>query len=232
MADTGEGHHMSKDGELGISVVIIDNQYVVHAGIEAWVAGNEPPIKIVGNFAHPAEFMALQAAQKTPVDVVILALEHEGRGPDFGGLRLLCRAGYRVIGYSHLISDEVILTALDAGAVNYVGKSEDGKHLRGAICAARSGVTYRPPRMADALERVELVGRPRLTRREREVLSAWLRTDNKDEVAKLLYIEPSTVATHVQRARAKYAAVGRAAPTKTLLIARAIEDGLIDVDDL
>jgi hypothetical protein len=32
--------------------------------------------------------------------------------------------------------------------------------------------------------------------------------------------------------RAKYAAVGRAATTKAALVAREIQDGIIDVDDL
>jgi DNA-binding NarL/FixJ family response regulator len=223
---------VSKEDLDGIAVVIIDNQYVVHAGVEAWVNGSRPPIKIVGNFAHPAEFMARQAAEKIPVDVVVFALEHDTSGPDFGGLRLLCRAGYRVIAYSHLASDEVILTCLDAGAVTYVGKFENGKHLRAAIYGARSATPYSAPRLSAAILHDKIVGRPRLTRREREVLAAWLRTDNKDEVAKLLFIEPSTVATHVQRARAKYAAVGRPAPTKTALIARALEDGLLTVDEL
>ena len=36
----------------------------------------------------------------------------------------------------------------------------------------------------------------------------------------------------VQRIREKYAAVGRPAPTKAALLARAIQDGLIDVNDL
>ena len=35
-----------------ISLVIIDGQYVVHAGIEAWVSGAEPPIKVVGNYSY------------------------------------------------------------------------------------------------------------------------------------------------------------------------------------
>ncbi len=74
--------------------------------------------------------------------------------------------------------------------------------------------------------------RPELAPREREVLLAWFRTDSKDEVARELHIAPTTVRTHLQRIRAKYAAAGRPAPTKAALVARAIQDGLIDVDDL
>lgn len=74
--------------------------------------------------------------------------------------------------------------------------------------------------------------RPELAPREKEVLLVWIRTDSKDGVARQLHIAPTTVRTHLQRIRAKYAAVGRPATTKAALVARAIQDGLIDVDDL
>lgn len=74
--------------------------------------------------------------------------------------------------------------------------------------------------------------RPQLAPREREVLLAWILCDNKDDVARQLQISATTVRTHVQRIREKYAAVGRPAPTKAALLARAIQDGLIDVNDL
>ncbi|MBJ7336682.1 helix-turn-helix transcriptional regulator [Mycolicibacterium sp.] len=74
--------------------------------------------------------------------------------------------------------------------------------------------------------------RPDLAPREREVLLAWILHDNKDDVARQLQISATTVRTHLQRIRDKYAAVGRAAPTKAALLARAIQDGLIDVNDL
>ena len=71
-----------------------------------------------------------------------------------------------------------------------------------------------------------------LAPREKEVLLAWLLNDNKDDVARELEISTTTVRTHLQRIRDKYAAVGRPATTKAALVARAIQDGLIDVNDL
>jgi DNA-binding CsgD family transcriptional regulator len=85
------------------------------------------------------------------------------------------------------------------------------------------------PRMAKALLNDHAAGRPSLSQREKEVLVAWFQTESKDLVGKRLYIAPSTVRTHLQRARAKYAAVGRAAPTKSALLARAIEDGILSI---
>jgi DNA-binding CsgD family transcriptional regulator len=74
--------------------------------------------------------------------------------------------------------------------------------------------------------------RPELAPREKEVLLAWILNDNKDDVARQLEISATTVRTHLQRIRDKYAAAGRPANTKATLLARAIQDGLIDVNDL
>src|SRR5437763_2349446 len=159
-----------------ISLVIIDAQHVVHAGIEAWVGGADPPIKVVGNYSHPAEFISVDPAATSDVDVVLFALQYDA-GPEFDALRQLCQAGNRVIVYSYLSSDEIILTSLDAGAVSYVVKSESGIHLCEAIFAACTDTPYVAPRMAQALLRDMTVGRPRLSDREREVLIAWFQTE-------------------------------------------------------
>ena len=215
-----------------ISIVIIDRQDVVHAGIGAWLTGSEPLIKIVGDFADPSDFICRYREATPGVDVVLFALQYDGHGPQFGALRQICAGGHRVIVYSHLSTDEVILTSLDAGAVTYVAKSESGNYLRDAIHAARSDTPYVPPRMAQALLNGKRSGRPHLTEREKEVLIAWFQTENKERVGERLFIEPSTVSTHLQRVRAKYAAVGRPALTKAALVARAIQDGILSVDDL
>lgn len=74
--------------------------------------------------------------------------------------------------------------------------------------------------------------RPKLSQREREVLVMWLKQESKTEVGVTLYIAATTVRTHLQRIREKYAAVGRPAPTKLALGIRAIQDGLVSIHDL
>src|SRR5271167_2509148 len=92
-----------------VSVVIIDGQDVVHAGIEAWLTGSQPSIKIVASFSDPLEFMSFYPTATPAVDVVVFALQYDGQGPEFDALRRMCHAGHRVIVYSYLASDEVIL---------------------------------------------------------------------------------------------------------------------------
>ena len=74
--------------------------------------------------------------------------------------------------------------------------------------------------------------RPVLTEREIEVLRAWLMLDTKPAVAQELFISLGTVNTHLTRIRAKYSEVGRPAPTKAALVARAVQDGLISLGEL
>ncbi|GAC47290.1 putative LuxR family transcriptional regulator [Gordonia aichiensis NBRC 108223] len=72
--------------------------------------------------------------------------------------------------------------------------------------------------------------RPMLSRREVEVLLTWLRAESKEDAAAELFISASTVSTHLARIRAKYTAAGRPAPTKTHLLARALQDGYTSLD--
>lgn len=222
----------SEDDPRAITVAVIDDHDVVHAGIEAWCADADPPIRLVGNFLSPGEFLAEYPDTASNPDVVLLDLQIEGNRPDFETLRTLCERGDRVVVYSHITADEVILTCLDIGAVTYLVKSEGKHHLIDAIHAAHSTTPYVGPRMGKALLNDNTLGRIKLSEREREVLVAWFQTESKELVGKRLYIAPTTVRTHLQRARAKYASVGRPAPTKSALLARAIEDGLLSLNDL
>lgn len=72
---------------------------------------------------------------------------------------------------------------------------------------------------------------PRLSAREIEVLLAWLRADSKQDVALELHVGVGTVNTHISRIRTKYINVGRPAPTKAALFARAIQDGHTTLDE-
>ncbi len=74
--------------------------------------------------------------------------------------------------------------------------------------------------------------RPRLSAREVEVLLAWIKSDSKSAVSEMLFIAPGTVNTHLSRIRTKYDQAGRRASTKAALLARAVQDGLIDLHEL
>ncbi|ABM12347.1 MULTISPECIES: response regulator transcription factor [Mycolicibacterium] len=222
-----------KDGaRRAVRIAIIDDHDVVHAGIRAWCEEADPPIELVGSFLRPSEYFSKYPTATDQVDVVLFDVQIEGNRPDFDTLSKLAERDQPVVVYSHITTDEVILTSLDLGAITYLVKSEGRRHLIEAIHAAHTDTPYVGPRMGNAMLNDSTVGRIKLTDREKQVLVAWFQTESKDLVAKRLFIAPSTVRTHLQRARAKYAGVGRPAPTKSALLARAIEDGILSLNDL
>lgn len=210
------------------TVAVIDDHDAIHVAVKIWCAQATPPITRVSNHLSWTEFLAAEST----VDVVVFDLEQQSGRPSFAGLEQVIAKGNRVVVYSHLPAYEVILRCLDIGAVTYLVKSEGQMHLIDALRAARTNEPYIGPRMAGAMLSDESAGRPSLAAREQEVLMAWFQTESKDLVAAKLSIAPTTVRTYLQRVRAKYAAVGRPAPTKSALMARAIQDGILVVDDL
>jgi DNA-binding NarL/FixJ family response regulator len=215
------------------SVAVVDEHDAIHAAVELWCRQAQPPIRFVGNYFSAEQFLAEHPSPSaSEVGPIVLELQMQRNGVDFATLDRIVARRHRVIVYSHIATDEVILTALDRGAVTYVTKSERKDHLIDAIRAAETDTSYIGPRMALAMHNDNAVGRANLAPREKEVLIAWFRTESKDLVAHQLQIAPTTVRTHLQRVRAKYAAVGRPATTKAALVARAIQDGIVNVNDI
>jgi DNA-binding NarL/FixJ family response regulator len=213
------------------SVAVVDGHDAIHTAVELWCTKAQPPISFAGSYFSAEQFLD-EHQPASRVGAVVLELEMQSHHVDFGALDRIVALRHRVIVYSHIITDEVILSALDRGAVTFVAKSESKEHLIDAIRAAGSDTPYVGPRMAGAMLNDRTIGRPNLAPREKEVLIAWFRTESKDLVARQLEIAPTTVRTHLQRVRAKYAAVGRPATTKAALVARAIQDGIVNVDDM
>jgi DNA-binding NarL/FixJ family response regulator len=222
-------HDYLPPAEPNGAVAVIDEHDAIHAAVELWC--NQAQIGFAGTYFAAEQFLA-EHPSPLRVGAVVLELQKQHDGVDFAALDSILSRRHRVIVYSHIATDEVILTALDRGAVTYLTKSESKEHLIDAIRAAGTDTPYVGPRMAMAMLNHSTVGRANLAPREREVLIAWFGTESKDLVAQQLQIAPTTVRTHLQRVRAKYAAVGRPATTKAALVARAIQDGIVNVDDI
>jgi DNA-binding NarL/FixJ family response regulator len=221
-----------RDGRTGITIAIVDDEHVVHAGIGAWLTGTQPAMTVVAGFTESTSFIARYPAATPELDVTLFALQFHSGGPRFDMLHKICEAGHRVVVYSYLSSVEVILSSLDAGAMSYIGKFEGGSHLLQAICTVAQGQRYVGAAMGRALQIGTTNGRPRLTPREKEVLRGWIQLGSKHVVADRQFVETSTVRGHLERIRVKYAEAGRPAATKAALTARAIQDGLLSLGDV
>jgi two-component system nitrate/nitrite response regulator NarL len=75
-------------------------------------------------------------------------------------------------------------------------------------------------------------GKPHLSPQEERALRLWFQYPKKQSVARVMGISVETVDQYINRARVKYAAVGRKAANKAAMVARAIEDGLIKPEEV
>jgi two-component system, NarL family, nitrate/nitrite response regulator NarL len=212
-----------------LTAVVVDDHPAVRDGVAHWLSGGSPAIRVVA--AGDDVGVAWVGAGAT-ADVVILDLHLGGPAPALGDLRRLVQAGRRVVVYSMRADDATALRCLESGALTYLTKAEGAEHLREATVAAAAGRAYTPPALAGALAGDRSAKRPVLSARETEVLVEWFQSESKELVAQRLGISLSTVNTHLEHIRVKYATIGREAPTKAALVARAIQDGLVRLDDL
>jgi DNA-binding NarL/FixJ family response regulator len=213
------------------AVAVVDSHEAIHVAVQSWCG--QARIQFVSGYFSVERFLAEHpSCPASPVGVVIVDIPTTRRRADFAGVDSLVAAGYRVIVYTHAETDGIVMAGIEHGAVTCLVKSEGREHLIKAIRAAHTDTPYIGPRLARALLEERTTRRPVLAPREREILLAWFRTDSKEEAARRLSIAPTTVSTTVQRVRAKYTAIGRPAATKAALVARAIQDGIIDIEDL
>ncbi|MEU2134638.1 response regulator transcription factor [Streptomyces sp. NPDC018352] len=212
-----------------LSAVIVDDHPAVRAGVAQWLVTGTPPIQVV---ASGDDVRVAWTGAGATADVVILDLHLGGPAPAMSELRRLAQAERRVVVYSMRADDEIALQCLELGALSYLTKAEGAEHLLEASVAAASGRAYTPPSLAGALAGDRSANRPALSARETEVLVEWFQSESKDFVGQRLGISTRTVNTHLEHIRIKYAMIGREAPTKAALLARAIQDGLVQVDDL
>lgn len=191
-----------------ISVLLVDDQAMVRSGL-ALLLGSDPGIEVVGEATDGGSGVRL--AHELRPDVVLMDI----RMPGMDGLeatRLLAGPDvddpHTVVVLTTFSADEYVTEALQAGAVGFVLKDSDPDTLIGAVHAASAGGGLLDPavtrqvvaRFAAGPRR--LVGEPpaaldTLTERERAVLDELARGASNAEIAERLFVEPSTVKTHV-----------------------------------
>jgi DNA-binding NarL/FixJ family response regulator len=212
-----------------VTAVVVDDHPVVVTGVRTWCAQADPPIEVVD--AGPTAAAAwLEPGARA--DVVVLDLQLGTTGRAYGDLKRLVDAGRQVVVYTMRDDRETALSCLDIGAFTWLTKAEGETHLVAAIRAAANNEPYTPPALSGAFGTDTRPNRPQLSDQEVNVLLEWFQCESKELVARELNIKVSTVNSYLARVRSKYAGLGRDAPTKAALVARAIQDGLVTVDEL
>ena len=212
-----------------ISIVIVDDHPAIVDGVRAWCTAADPPIVVAAAGDRPGVAADGPGAE---ADIVVFDLLLDAGVPSFHALARLVEAGRRVVVYSQAADNDTILHCLELGVATYLTKAEGREHLIPALRSAAEDRPYISPALGGAMAGDRRADRPALSDREREVLLAWFESDSKNLVAARFGLSVKTVETYIGRVRIKYAEVGRPATTKAALVARALQDGLVDLSEL
>src|SRR5438874_12370496 len=94
------------------AVAVVDEHDAAHAAVELWCGRARIPF--AGTYFSAEEFLAEHPSPSaTGVGQVVVEPKQQRSGVDFTGLDRIVSQRHRVIVYSHIATDEVILTALD-----------------------------------------------------------------------------------------------------------------------
>jgi two-component system, NarL family, nitrate/nitrite response regulator NarL len=211
-----------------VTVAVVEDQPVTVDGVRAWF--DRDPLQRAVVVAAGDTIETALATGGDGADVLLLDLDLRGVIVT-GRIADLCAAGHRVVVFSALTDSDTVHAVHAAGASGFLGKHETSEHLIAAVVAAAGDRPYVTPSVAGAIA-ADPQARTRLSEQERTALLLWFQSMSKRSVALRMGVQESTVRQYIQRARLKYAAAGRPAPTQSALLARAIEDGLIRPEDV
>lgn len=214
-----------------VSAVVCDDDLVLTDAL-ALVVSSSSGVEIAAAVSTVGE--AVDACARLRPDVCVMDI-HLGSEPSgLEGTRRVRAASpsTKVLIVTADKSDEVVLGAIEAGAVGHVYKSDGLQAVISAMRQVANGRTLIDhARLPALLERTsqERARRARieqrmarLTRRERQVLSLLMEGARNDEIADALFISQRTVETHVQNllrkmgAHSKLEAVAVAMHSKSL----------------
>jgi len=212
-----------------VTVALVDDHPVVHEGMRSWL--EQDPEHRIELVAAADSVDAVLTGPGRDADVLLLDLNLDGHMA-IEEVSRLADAGRRVVVYSEHTDYATVLAVLERGAFTFLAKREAREHCVATILAAADDQPYVPPLSAGTMAADERPDRPLLSEQERTALLLWFQSMSKAAVAARMGIAESTVRQYIQRARIKYANAGRPAPTRTQLLARAIQDGLIRADEV
>lgn len=214
-----------------ISVVVIDDQDLVRAGLASLLDGTDD-IDVVGQARNGEEGVRLVREARPDVALVDI------RMPVLNGIDAVARiradpvcAGTRLVVLTTFGLDEYVFGAIRAGADAFLLKDAEPDELVRCVRLVVQGDAVMSPSVTrtlldDYLTRPSGLRRraaPALTARERDVLEGVCRGLSNNDIAGDLYVGAATVKTYISRLLEKFGTGSRVG-----LVIAAYECGLVD----
>jgi DNA-binding NarL/FixJ family response regulator len=219
------------DQPAPIRVALADDQALVRSGFAALLDA-EDDITVVGEAADGGAAIRLAVREKP--DVMLMDI----RMPGLDGIEATAKIAadpalrdVHVIILTTFELDEYIFAALRAGASGFLVKDTEAAELIRAVRTVAAGEALLSPGVTRRLigefaartrDARPVRGMDDLTDREREVLTLIAAGLSNEEIARQIFVSPSTVKTHAARAMMKLGARDRAQ-----LVVYAYETGLV-----
>ncbi len=204
----------------GVRVIIADDHEPVRSGVAA-ILSTDPGIEVVGHAADGFEALTL-CVEHSP-DVALVDLRMPGKDGIWATERITAGTPTRVLVLTTFDSDDLISSALAAGAHGFLLKTTSGAELVLAVRhvaanrhvldpAITAGVIDRYTRATSTAASTSAEPPPplpELTERERQVWERLVLGESNKQIASALGIGITTVKTHVGSLYAKTGATSR-----------------------
>jgi len=200
-----------------IRVLVVDDHTMVRRGLATFLKVYDD-LELVGEAASGPE--AIQLCAQVFPDVVLMDMVM----PDMDGATATRRIrqdfpNVQVIALTSFKEEELVMGALQAGAIGYLLKDVSADELAQAIRAAQAGRITVSAEAAQALvHAISLPPTPGydLTERELAVLELMVKGLNNTQIAGRLFVRPSTIKSHVSSILSK---LGVASRTEAVAVA-------------
>ena len=221
MADTAT---KPRTRSAALRVAIVDDHQLVLDGLTARLAPRSLGIDVVASVSRWADLLG---HPQFPVDVVVLDLNLDDSIAVDTKIRILRTAGVSAVVMSRHADSASVNSAMQAGALGFVPKTESSEELIAAIRSAAQGDRHLSSTLQTALDEFAAAPDPGLGKQENRALLLYATGRSIREVAEEMATTDETVKSYIKRARRKYLAVGTDLGTRVLLRQHAVRAGWI-----